>query len=101
MCPNTDTVGLHGWTAVPVDADAIFEGKPYLNEPTPVSLSDIAWPSDDPIVAKVQEYAKEKLPIETYNHSMRVFHWGKLYPLITILIVILFPLTPHLVLKAN
>lgn len=99
MCPNADTVGLHGWTAVPVDADAIFEGKPYLNEPTPVSLSDITWPSDDPIVAKVQEYAKEKLPIETYNHSMRVFHWGKLYPLIIILILIL--LSPHLVLKAN
>ncbi|KAK3955817.1 hypothetical protein QBC32DRAFT_16820 [Pseudoneurospora amorphoporcata] len=76
MCPNTDTVALHGWTAVPVDVDAIFEGKPYLNEPTPVSLEDITWPSDDPIVAKVQEYAKEKLPIETYNHSMRVFHWA-------------------------
>nr|CDP31078.1 Putative protein of unknown function [Podospora anserina S mat+] len=71
-----DLISLHGFTPLPVDQDAIFQGKPFLHQPTPVPLSSIPYPSStDPLVAKVQEYAKEKLPIQTYNHSMRVFYW--------------------------
>ncbi|KAK4663193.1 hypothetical protein QC763_606460 [Podospora pseudopauciseta] len=72
-----DLISLHGFTPLPVDQDAIFQGKPFLHQPTPVPLSSIPYPSStDPLVAKVQEYAKEKLPIQTYNHSMRVFYWS-------------------------
>lgn len=71
-----DPVVEHGWTAVPLDADAIFQGKPYLHEPTPVLVKDMHFPSDDPLVARIQQYAKEQLPLQTYNHSMRVFYWG-------------------------
>ncbi|KAK4188300.1 cyanamide hydratase [Podospora australis] len=79
MCPttSTDPVAEHGWTAVPVNADAIFEGKPYIHKPQPVLVKDLPFPSDsDPIVKQVQDYAKENLPGPTYNHSMRVFYWS-------------------------
>ncbi|KAK4161081.1 cyanamide hydratase [Cladorrhinum sp. PSN259] len=73
---HPDPTSEHGWTAVPVDADAIFQGKPYLHEPQPLLVKDIQFPSDDPIVAKAQEHAKSQLPQPTYNHSMRVFYWA-------------------------
>ncbi|KAK4153025.1 hypothetical protein C8A00DRAFT_44029 [Chaetomidium leptoderma] len=73
---TNDHIAEHGWTAVPVDAEAIFKGKPYLHKPTPVLAKDIHFPSDDPIVAKAQQYAKEHLPEQTYNHTMRVFYWA-------------------------
>jgi len=76
MSSTNDTVALHGWTAVPVDAKAILQGKPYLHKPGPILVKDITFPSDDPIVAKVHDYAKEKLPLPTFNHSMRVFYWS-------------------------
>ncbi|KAK4240512.1 hypothetical protein C8A03DRAFT_41934 [Achaetomium macrosporum] len=76
MSTASDAIAEHGWTAVPVDADAIFKGKPYLHEPSALLVDDIHFPSDDPIVAKVQQYAKEQLPAQTYNHSMRVFYFA-------------------------
>jgi cyanamide hydratase len=77
MSPSTnDPIAEHGWTAVPVDAEAIFKGRPYLHKPASVLVKDTHFPSDDPIVAKVQAYAKNHLPPQTYNHSMRVFYWG-------------------------
>jgi len=75
MSSHIDTVALHGWTAVPADANAILEGKPYLNKPTAILTKDIPFPSSDPLVARVQAYAKEKLPQQTYNHCMRVYYW--------------------------
>jgi cyanamide hydratase len=71
----SDPITEHGWTAVPVDPEAIFNGRPYLHKPAPVLAKDIHFPSDDPIVAKVQAYAKERLAPQAYNHSMRVFYW--------------------------
>ncbi|KAK3687683.1 urea hydro-lyase cyanamide [Podospora appendiculata] len=73
---DPDTVALHGWTAVPRDADALLQGKPYLHKPEPLLVRDIRFPSDDPIVARVQQYAKEKLPSQTYSHSMRVYYYA-------------------------
>ncbi|KAK0629703.1 urea hydro-lyase cyanamide [Bombardia bombarda] len=73
---TTDTVTLHGWTAVPRDADAILQGKLYLHKPGSLLVKDIVFPSDDPLVVKVQQYAKEKLPAQTYNHSMRVYYFA-------------------------
>lgn len=79
--PDPSTIALHGWTAVPVDAAAVLQGKPYLNPPTPLLAKDIPFPSSDPLVSRVQKYAKEQLPPQTYNHSMRVFYWGISPPL--------------------
>jgi cyanamide hydratase len=75
MSSSPDTVALHGWTAVPRDAKAILDGKPYINKPEPLLVKAIAFPSDDPLVAKVREYAQEKLSGPTFNHSMRVYYF--------------------------
>ncbi|KAM7189614.1 hypothetical protein V8F33_009982 [Rhypophila sp. PSN 637] len=69
-----ENIALHGWTATPRGADTILKSRPYLHEPGPLLVKDIKFPSDDPIVAKVQAYAREKLPRQTYHHSMRVFY---------------------------
>lgn len=76
---SADDIAKHGWNAVPVDGNAILNGKPYLHKPSPLSAKDIPFPSDDPIVTGVQEHAKKHLIEQTYNHSMRVYHWGKVY----------------------
>ncbi|OTB18634.1 hypothetical protein K445DRAFT_54543 [Daldinia sp. EC12] len=69
-------IARHGWTAFPVDGNAILEGKSYLHKPTPLTVKDIPFPSDDTIVVEIQKYAKKHLIEQTYNHSMRVYHWG-------------------------
>ncbi|KAK1965065.1 cyanamide hydratase family HD domain-containing protein [Colletotrichum sublineola] len=73
---SLDEATLNGWTAVSVDAGKIFGDWPFLNEPSPMSIRDIGFPSDDPVVAQTLQYAKERLHTETFNHSMRVFYYG-------------------------
>lgn len=76
MASTSDPVATHGWTAVPVDPNVILGGKEYIHEPEPLLVKDIKFPSDDPLVVKVQEYASEKLSPQTFNHSMRVYYFG-------------------------
>lgn len=66
----------NGWTAVPIDPSKLFDGNAYRNVPAPLKVAEIAWPSDDPLVSKMQTYAKEHLSQEVYNHSMRVYYFG-------------------------
>ncbi|CAJ2510355.1 Uu.00g050580.m01.CDS01 [Anthostomella pinea] len=73
---SADDIAKHGWSAVPRDANAILKGKPYLHKPSALKLADMPFPDDDPVVAKVQRYAKKHLLEQTYNHSMRVYYWG-------------------------
>ena len=73
---STQEVGENGWTAVPVDAGQIFKDGPYINKPQLIPIEDIEFPSSDPIVSKSQHYVKERLPKQTYNHSLRVFYFG-------------------------
>lgn len=40
-------------------------------------MDEINFP-EDPIVIEVQKYAKETLSIQTFNHCIRVFYFGKL-----------------------
>ncbi|KAI0969296.1 hypothetical protein F4678DRAFT_439955 [Xylaria arbuscula] len=72
---SADEIAIHGWTAVPVDAKVIFDKSP-ITKPSALQAADIPFPADDPVVTKVQQYAKEHLIEQTYNHSMRVYHWG-------------------------
>ncbi|KAL3451463.1 hypothetical protein BJX65DRAFT_304047 [Aspergillus insuetus] len=74
MCNHE--AGANGWNAVPVDAGAIFVGKPFINEPKPISIEEIKFPAGDPIVDKTVQYAKAVLDPETFNHSMRVYYFG-------------------------
>lgn len=74
MCK--DEVGQNGWSSMPADAGAIFGEKPYINEPGPLSLKEVAFPYSDSVVAKTLDYAKAILHAETFNHSMRVYYYG-------------------------
>ncbi|PHH90126.1 hypothetical protein CDD83_4443 [Cordyceps sp. RAO-2017] len=69
-------VGQNGWHAVPVDPGKMFGEKPYLNKPAPMLVADIKFPHDAPVVANVYAYTKEKLPRQTFNHSMRVYYFA-------------------------
>lgn len=62
---------------MPLDPSKLWGGKPFRNVPEPILVADIPFPKD-PLVLMVQQYVKEKLPIQTFNHSMRVFYFGKL-----------------------
>jgi cyanamide hydratase len=73
---SADDIAKHGWTAVPRDSNVIFKTKPISN-PSALEVADMHFPADDPVVAEVQRYAKEHLLEQTYNHSMRVYYWGK------------------------
>ncbi|KAG0649570.1 Urea hydro-lyase [Hyphodiscus hymeniophilus] len=70
----------YGWTAVPVDLQTLLSQSPTASAPAkPISVSSIVLPSSELAVA-VQQYAKKELPIETFNHSMRVFYYGEHAP---------------------
>ncbi|KAH8705379.1 hypothetical protein BGW36DRAFT_421941 [Talaromyces proteolyticus] len=75
MCQNE--VGINGWTSMPADAGAIFGGQPFINEPRSLSIDEIKFPSDHSIVEKTLQYVKRVLHPETFNHSMRVYYYGK------------------------
>jgi len=76
MSSQPNAIAEHGWTCVPLDADVIFGGAPYLIKPVHIHVKDIKFPEDDPVVVRAQRYAQDTLPIETYNHSIRVYYWG-------------------------
>lgn len=73
---SKNEIQQNGWTSVPLDPSILFGGEPFKNRPGPLLVADIKFPNDDPIVVKVQSYAQERLPIQTFNHSMRVFYFG-------------------------
>jgi cyanamide hydratase len=71
----SDPLETYGWTAVPRSQSKLLDSvKP--KPATKITTSDITVPSS-PVVQKVYEYAKAQLPEQTFNHSMRVFYYGK------------------------
>ncbi|KPM37976.1 hypothetical protein AK830_g8607 [Neonectria ditissima] len=66
----------NGWTAVPVDASRILNGKPFIHQPQALTVDEITFPFHDGTVASVQAYVKTHLPRQTFNHSMRVYYFG-------------------------
>lgn len=75
MCQ--EEIASNGWTSVPVNAGLIFGDRPFINEPESLSIREIKFPSDDPIVAKTFDYAKKVLHPAAFNHSMRVYYYGE------------------------
>ncbi|OAX78146.1 hypothetical protein ACJ72_07549 [Emergomyces africanus] len=77
--PSDDPIKTHGFTAVPASASALLAGTseyPAPNNPAPpFSVSDTPVPNT-PLAKRIQAYALAHLPTPTYNHSMRVFHFG-------------------------
>lgn len=67
----------HGWTAVPRSLDAFLKDidKSKVKD---IPLSLIKFPTSE-VTKRTKDYAQQELPEPTYNHSMRVFYWGKLH----------------------
>ena len=73
-----DIIENYGYTAVERNVEPLIqklkdEGKINAN---PVFVKDIEM-ANTPLVKKVMEFAQHELPIEVFNHSMRVYYYGK------------------------
>lgn len=76
MCQQE--TAANGWTSMPANAGTIFSDQSFIDKSEYIDLNDIQFPFDDPTVTKTLKYAKETLHLETFNHSMRVYFYGKL-----------------------
>ena len=65
----------YGFSALARDPNVLLKGQKNNTEPQPQSVNDVSVP-DTPLARKVQDYAKQELRAETYNHSMRVYYYG-------------------------
>jgi cyanamide hydratase len=69
------TLESYGWTSVPHDQSVLLKDiSPW--DPADYDVADIRIP-DTELARKVNEYVKERLPEEVYNHSMRVYFYGE------------------------
>jgi hypothetical protein len=80
----SDEIGSYGWTAVPRDRSNVPSAEEAAAPQTNAAAVDITgiWP-DNELTKKAREYAKRELPTETYNHSLRVYAYGKPFHLIS------------------
>ncbi|CAD6446662.1 6fb0d92d-b7a4-4a54-9b26-fe0a4a17d8f9 [Sclerotinia trifoliorum] len=66
----------YGWTAVPASLSQLIQTSSSAQTPAPtLKVTDLPFPTSQ-IIKTIQEYARQELPAETYNHSMRVYHYG-------------------------
>lgn len=74
-----EAIKLYGWGCVPVEPKLKkwLGDKKFVNKPIPQLCSQVQVPETDLVKASL-EYAKAELPQHTFNHSMRVFYYGKL-----------------------
>jgi hypothetical protein len=73
---SNPAIEKYGWTAVPVDLKTLLSLSDTASNPAkPIPVSSIPAPSS-PLAKAVREHARKELPIETFNHSMRVFYYG-------------------------
>ena len=80
----SDEIRSYGWTAVPRDRSNVPSAKEAAAPQTNAAAVDITgiWP-DNELTNNAREYAKRELPTETYNHSLRVYAYGKPLPQIS------------------
>jgi hypothetical protein len=72
---GNDGLSANGWAAVPRDfAKSLADVD--KNEHAEMTVRD-ANPPNTNIVKRTHEFAKERLPERTFNHSMRVWYYGK------------------------
>ncbi|KFZ20416.1 hypothetical protein V501_00156 [Pseudogymnoascus sp. VKM F-4519 (FW-2642)] len=70
-----EDIRAYGFTALPRPMATLLAARKDPQPLTSLTISDVPLPSS-PLVTAVLAYAKHELPIETFNHSMRVFYYG-------------------------
>jgi cyanamide hydratase len=76
---QADEVQLNGWHAVPLDPSKMFDNRPFNHEPRAHAADVVQFPTHDSVVKYVYDYAKQQLPWQTFNHSMRVYYYGRFH----------------------
>ncbi|KAF2651482.1 cyanamide hydratase [Lophiostoma macrostomum CBS 122681] len=74
MSSGNQDVASFGWTAVPRSQSKLIAELGDV-QPARTSVNDIKLPESE-LAKKTYDYAKEKLPEKTFNHSLRVFYYG-------------------------
>ncbi|KAL8802067.1 MAG: hypothetical protein Q9223_007075 [Gallowayella weberi] len=72
----SDIVKSYGWEAKPRNPSVILGEKKFVKDAEPQPVASIELP-DTPLARSTLEYAKRELKKETFNHSMRVYYYGK------------------------
>jgi hypothetical protein len=72
---SNPAIEKYGWTAFPRSFDAMLSNV-RTSDTSSVDINSVNVPNSD-LARKVQEYAKKNLPEQVYNHSMRVYYYGK------------------------
>ena len=73
-------ISTHGFTAVPRSTSVLFSSPDFrrTSPPKPYNPTDPSnAPPSTPLATAVNAYAKQHLPAPTYNHSLRVYHYGR------------------------
>jgi cyanamide hydratase len=71
----SDTKTLFGFTPVASSASALLSSA-NPSSPAPfIPVSETPVP-DTALSQRINEYARSHLPVPTYNHSLRVYHFG-------------------------
>lgn len=71
----SDSAQKFGWTAVPRDPARSIAFDSVKAKPLPDAGDEDHWPTSA-LVRKTREWARGELDAETFNHSMRVYHFG-------------------------
>jgi cyanamide hydratase len=68
----SNSTKIYGFTALPADQSL---QNPRTTSPAPVDIASLA-PPHTPLATRVAAYAKAKLDVDTYRHSLRVYSYG-------------------------
>ncbi|EEP76044.1 conserved hypothetical protein [Uncinocarpus reesii 1704] len=71
----SDPIAEYGFSAVEASATKLLSSSAPSHPAAFIPLSETPIP-DTPLAARINTYAKSKLPEPTYNHSLRVYHFG-------------------------
>ncbi|KAL9004734.1 MAG: hypothetical protein Q9188_002461 [Gyalolechia gomerana] len=71
-----DAVELYGWAAKLRDVSELLHSQKSNRNPERQTVETTKLP-DTPLAKSVFDYARRELSTETFNHSMRVYYYGK------------------------
>ena len=76
--PSAPEAGSYGWHAIPRALSTVVSSRSDPVAPLAIGINDpvLALP-ETPLAKQVLLYAETQLPKKTFNHSMRVFCFGK------------------------
>ncbi|CDM31610.1 hypothetical protein DTO013E5_2116 [Penicillium roqueforti] len=75
MWPADDPISAYGFTAVLSSATTLLATDPPVTPAPSIAVTEVPIPATS-LVQRINEYAKSHLPEPTYNHSLRVYHFG-------------------------